>query len=1092
MPFYSKEECAELLAQLGAKTPLDNFTCMIHALIVENFYYKKRVSFVDADYRELGDADLYRDAWVISDSMRKFLDALKLPFQITKKGTDWNTFTKFIDRIELHYDSFFLHFCSDLVLNYDPVLKALTMPVNFHGEYLRTPRTLFYSCLRFLIVIILHQQITVQHRYTTDQLNRRDDKLLPELLEYHYYSLSFEIQEAYSKLKEFGLEEVCDIWKSLYGLPIDPPKVTRSSYTSAALEILEEMNFSSDQKLLIYANARMYGKVTIEPGKKETRPMELLRTAIYNELSLDNPTTRNFAMKESTVLRPSDGGRYSFQADHFMYEHLTDEALTKLSRVEPTTFFLRWNNYGRRKVELYTECNVVYSEQTRRYDMVLNPNPLMIEILSDTDTPPVFLFESLNEGYLYLTQFPKLKIGWLRLDESPGIKMLTLSGNKSYFFQFSSQQFVPPQTILAFHRSSDGSNRLSKIYEVLSSYLSPVGYLDIFCPNIAYDESGIRQNPQIPLPSRVVTFPSYPKNNHEAYPKKYICLRYIKDANPDGFFLYKLFLSNPNGPLMLFPYAALIKREHWEMPKTVNWLWSNSHTLHMEKKERKTRSYEFSPEIIIWYSWSKGQKGGQYYYSAIPTEKQRKQNPMSRGKRLTDRHRFSATTLSSAEEIVKESIYNDDIRAAIESDVKKHIKDDRISFMSYFYCFEKELARMTFYNKDASWMLFTQEAFKKLYINMQTPYTLQDFQPIVEEILEENESKQLTLQYWEQLNNLLNHMKTKRVILSNPVKSYLYAMRDRDERYRYVRNGLVKKSFLRDEERGLIAYLESLIPESGLSVGCAVRFFTGIGPPELRALNWGDCIKIPHMNGGMLIITKQMDGNEVKYYNSDDPKIRYIPCCTELYEMLMARRKYMANVMGIPETALVKENFPMISGDEDDYTKRASVKQVYYATRKFIGKAAVEEDKIYLPDSETEDREDDINNYHGELLRANYEYRALHTCGFTLGELCHVLGRAAPNTFSKNYCDYDCETSQAIMLRKLMRWTSFREQADQPKIYRNEKVISEQSELVLKSKSYDRPYYTEIEITNLEETPIEVDVCIHDASGADIEILREK
>ena len=38
----------------------------------------------------------------------------------------------------------------------------------------------------------------------------------------------------------------------------------------------------------------------------------------------------------------------------------------------------------------------------------------------------------------------------------------------------------------------------------------------------------------------------------------------------------------------------------------------------------------------------------------------------------------------------------------------------------------------------------------------------------------------------------------------------------------------------------------------------------------------------------------------------------------------------------------------------------------------------------------------------------------------------------------------------------------------------------------------DLPYYTEIEITNLEETPIEVDVCIHDASGADIEILREK
>ena len=145
--------------------------------------------------------------------------------------------------------------------------------------------------------------------------------------------------------------------------------------------------------------------------------------------------------------------------------------------MEPTTFFLRWNNYGRRKVELYTECNVVYSEQTRRYDMVLNPNPLMIEILSDTDTPPVFLFESLNEGYLYLTQFPKLKIGWLRLDESPGIKMLTLSGNKSYFFQFSSQQFVPPQTILAFHRSSDGSNRLSKILFFLPLALK---YLSLF------------------------------------------------------------------------------------------------------------------------------------------------------------------------------------------------------------------------------------------------------------------------------------------------------------------------------------------------------------------------------------------------------------------------------------------------------------------------------------------------------------------------------------------------------------------------------------------------------------------------------------
>ena len=66
--------------------------------------------------------------------------------------------------------------------------------------------------------------------------------------------------------------------------------------------------------------------------------------------------------------------------------------------------------------------------------------------------------------------------------------------------------------------------------------------------------------------------------------------------------------------------------------------------------------------------------------------------------------------------------------------------------------------------------------------------------------------------------------------------------------------------------------------------------------------------------------------------------------------------------------------------------------------------------------------ETNLSDYHGDIFRSNFKYRANYTCGFTEAEACYVLGLRQSSPFGKNYCDFTNDLAQFVIYQKLCRW----------------------------------------------------------------------
>ena len=110
----------------------------------------------------------------------------------------------------------------------------------------------------------------------------------------------------------------------------------------------------------------------------------------------------------------------------------------------------------------------------------------------------------------------------------------------------------------------------------------------------------------------------------------------------------------------------------------------------------------------------------------------------------------------------------------------------------------------------------------------------------------------------------------------------------------------------------------------------------------------------------------------------------------------------------------------------------------------------------------------------------------------TPGEIAYILGRQPPDTFSKHYCDYGNIESQTILVRKLMRWDALRRRKEPPQLYHTEeRPISTDEALILRGRTYDRPYLTEVWLKANPTDSGTVQLEIVDQSGADVEIISE-
>ena len=449
--------------------------------------------------------------------------------------------------------------------------------------------------------------------------------------------------------------------------------------------------------------------------------------------------------------------------------------------------------------------------------------------------------------------------------------------------------------------------------------------------------------------------------------------------------------------------------------------------------------YPFSAEIMLRYTIRRKADqsfaGRAYYCSCrIPEESNR-----HRGKRLTD---FIEAGLHAKNE---EDVIRNLERIPFDERVYPHIKSDildyysnqtdKISLKSLWFLLHEELLRKKKYNENLCTSMFCGELQTLSNIVPQNSKPA-DYICALNPLLG-NETKAAQLQYWVQLDLIFRTGISSGFVHFNPVFDQVAELSNQaSEEQREVRNALVKRTFTQDEEERILQYItaktdvlhndrhQRRYEAESIWLAGAIKLFTGISNTEVCALQWGDLVKLNGVNLYQLIITKHVDekGNLLEYEIDDHfTKIRPIPVSPLLEQLLNHRYRYLCEVRG----SAPKEDEPIILRSENKRDLHCA--RPRYVREKcdiLIEQANIPPQILYLPDSTRNDRETNLNDYHGDIFTTNFKYRALHTCFLTHGELNFIQGLEPPTTYDRHYCDYSADIIQYAIAHKLRRWCS--------------------------------------------------------------------
>lgn len=447
---------------------------------------------------------------------------------------------------------------------------------------------------------------------------------------------------------------------------------------------------------------------------------------------------------------------------------------------------------------------------------------------------------------------------------------------------------------------------------------------------------------------------------------------------------------------------------------------------------RKPSKAQFSAEIEIRYSISKmcdGRWRGRAYYCSL-------REGQKRGKRVTGfiEAGLRKETRDEVQRAVVETIaFHDRVAPFITQDILSAYsgREDALSLKSLWFCLRDSLLYLQTYNDLTAKELFSSADSK---ISALVPSLAQedDYSDAIEEFSQMAELSSAS-RYWTQLNLLLNAMVKKGFLEKNPIANLLQTIQNRETKaQKEVRNSLVKRTFTLDEEKKMLASISEettsmdhgrrrkLYEINSHALIGPIRMYSGIHIREVCALTWGDLVEVPLLGLSEFNVFKAItDEGVVEEMPSAGNAIRRIPLVPELATMLQKRREYLQEVRNIPSQELA--TMPIILATERSKKKRCLPKDAVKVSNEFISAAGIKENLVLLPD-ENGGKVTDLNRYYGDIFRTNFNFKAINVAGFNQGEVNHILGIKAPDTFSAHYCDYANDFVQSGMARKLHRW----------------------------------------------------------------------
>ena len=264
----------------------------------------------------------------------------------------------------------------------------------------------------------------------------------------------------------------------------------------------------------------------------------------------------------------------------------------------------------------------------------------------------------------------------------------------------------------------------------------------------------------------------------------------------------------------------------------------------------------------------------------------------------------------------------------------------------------------------------------------------------------------------------------------NDLRESLRQAKRRDKLFAQVRRALTKTHFLKNEFQQAYSFCMGKLSggETGY-LGILIRLMTGLESSIVCALRWSDIIYRPDFDLYSFIITRQVDneGNITGFRDAED--YLCFPISKNLLQILL---QFKENVGRLREDDCIVGTY--LPGA---IRKNITPKVLNELTRTMITAIGISAHKVLLPDPNLGHRETDLNKYHGDFVRKNFRFWAIHSGKMNADELAYLLRNKPHTTLGTFYCDFLNDASQLILQVKLNRMETalYDRENQKPQVY---------------------------------------------------------
>ena len=869
-----------------------------------------------------------------------------------------------------------------------------------------SPRNQIYLLLRIMGCLFFKEYSDIYHY--PPQVYRIQFDHLRDVFYSGYYGWGLHAQYDKIIFPTPFREDLFDLWKVMYGFPYDTSPATKTTGVSGIVNDLHASGLNDDNILDLFSTAKLHKKLE---ASDPNNPISYLKKVVLDQ---------RIALSDNSVISP---------AERFL---LSDELLKQCVarwRNTDSVDFIRSLLYSKASASITTENAIMLHRINEAVSygvsklFLVDANPNLIATIAqnqDSSSTAAFGFFNLSLTQLYKERFPDLHFVHIMIDEHKQFvfhEHVLDQSHKGRESHFDIVPLSPDYCDVTFFVNQKNADSIYPLFSQLSRSL-PFCDFSFFAPHIFIEKLESAQKSEICSRFNNINIHTLPTDDKYLWLKKNLILTLSARAAKDESIQIKKY--NLDGDILLLdPWFVAVPHSEFISPNeyTINSLWERNRLKPPSGEKRITRYYNYSKEIIIWYSYSFKTGRGKHHFCATPTDEQRKRNAFARGKRLNAFHEFVAPDLSHVEHMLNEAVFGDPLDKTIQKEIKHSYKNKPMSLKTFWFCYLPDLEKIPGFKRELSKKLFVNTELSDFMSDAE--YTLSDYTEVINGVLSvENDVSQFAL--WQQLNIILTYANSFKRFSPNPVREFVQKQTERNKDYQDARRNLAKRSYELFEEQLMLDYFEANWKDKPVLIGCIISFYTGMSNREILALNWEDIHRIFDNYFQFWITKKYSSADEIVSFSDNELYAnRRFPISADLFAYLDAHRKFITEKLkaaGQFNEAQFKK-FPIVCSNDGSFAKRCTLYALLNAKKAMEEAAGIEPLDIGDDDEST-----DINKYGGDRFHSNFHYRINQTCKMSMAEINYLLGKTPPTTFSKHYCDYANDFAQITLSNKLNRW----------------------------------------------------------------------